>query len=136
MAFVNEVVSDADIDKYGLPFPKGGGLYWTRDSRRDIFLWGGLVGNPAHGDEIKGRFHLCIKGDTLDFVLRPGRGSLEFSDVPYVVNWDYIENVNPSDMCGLDRDFGLSVLREALTCYGRNGGSNRFTPVISVVFGF
>jgi len=42
MTFVNEVVSDEDIDRYGLPFEKGSGRYWTRDAERDFYLWGGM----------------------------------------------------------------------------------------------
>jgi hypothetical protein len=60
MAFVNEVVSDADIDKYGLPFKKGSGRYWTRDAEKDMYLWGGKGGNPSFGEEIQGRFRLYL----------------------------------------------------------------------------
>ncbi len=59
MAFVNEVVSDADIDKYGLPFKKGSGRYWTRDADRDMYLWGGKGGNPAFGEDIVG-YSICF----------------------------------------------------------------------------
>ncbi|MFM1800044.1 MAG: hypothetical protein RLZZ117_2322, partial [Cyanobacteriota bacterium] len=54
MAFTNEVVSDADIDRYDLPFQKGEGRWWTRDAERDYYLWGGLSGNPAYGTELEG----------------------------------------------------------------------------------
>lgn len=61
MAFRNEVVSDDDIDRYNLPFPKGGGRWWTRDAERDYYLWGGITGNPAYESQEYGVFSLYIQ---------------------------------------------------------------------------
>jgi hypothetical protein len=136
MAFVNEVVSDADIDKYGLPFKKGIGLYWTRDAERDVYLWGGLSGNPAHGEEINGEFYLYIDGQVLYFVIRPGAGSIKFSESPYHIVWDSVQFVRPSDYGGLEIGRVNRLLKDALLVYGRNGGSNQYTPCRRVTFGF
>jgi len=136
MAFVNEVVSDADIDKYGLPFKKGRGLYWTRDAERDMYLWGGLSGNPAHGEDINGEFYLHIDGQTLYFVIRPSGGSIKFSESPYRIVWDSIKYVKPLDYGGLNQERVIRLLKDALTVYGRNGGENLYTSCRNISFGF
>lgn len=136
MAFVNEIVSDADIDRYGLPFQKGAGRYWTRDKERDIYLWGGLIGNPARGEPIEGRFHLGISGSLVYLRLRPGYWSAKFSEVPYVVTWDSVESIQSDSPGLLVGNDVLLLLKEALVCYGRNGRDNKYTGEISVKFNF
>jgi hypothetical protein len=136
MAFVNEVVSDADIDKYGLPFKKGSGRYWTRDAERDMYLWGGKGGNPAFGEEIEGRFLLYLEHKLLRVVLRPGTGSIGFSESPYVIRWDSIVHIQPTDLHGVGNALVLEVLKEALLAYGQDGERNAFTPSRVVYFGF
>lgn len=136
MAFVNEVVSDSDIDKYGLPFEKGSGRYWTRDAARNMYLWGGKGGNPAFGEEIRGYFHLFLDHLLLQFILIPGEGSMSFSDSPFVVHWESVYSVNPSDLHGLQREYVYSVLRDALKVYGHDGGLNHYAPTRVIKFGF
>ena len=84
MAFVNEVVSDADIDAYGLPFEKGKGHWWTRDKERDLYLWGGRGGNPLWDEEIQGRFHLFISGTSLRLAISLG-GGLEIGMLSLII---------------------------------------------------
>jgi hypothetical protein len=136
MAFVNEVVSDADIDKYGLPFKKGSGRYWTRDAERDMYLWGGKGGNPAFGESIYGYFHLFLEGIDLSIKLLPGDGSPDFSNTPYVIEWSKIERINPSDAGVLTRSAIVHCLKEALIIYGEDGRENEFAPYRVVKFGF
>jgi hypothetical protein len=136
MAFVNEVVSDADIDKYGLPFEKGSGRYWTRDAERDMYLWGGKGGNPAFGDSIYGYFHLFIKGIDLSIRLEPGDGSHDFSDNPYIIKWSQIARINPPNAGGLARNDVIHHLKEALVVYGEDGRENKFAPFRVVSFDF
>lgn len=136
MAFVNEVVSDSDIDKYGLPFKKGSGRYWTRDVERDMYLWGGLSGNPAHGEDIEGRFYLYVGGMEIYIVVLPGTWSAKFSESPYVISWKSLEHVRPSDLGKIRKDRFLEILKEALTVYGRNGRENRYTPTRIIKFEF
>jgi hypothetical protein len=83
VAFVNEVVSDADIDAYGLPFEKGKGHWWTRDKERDLYLWGGRGGNPLWDEEILGRFNLYIAGFKLRLAISLGQWSRDWNDKPY-----------------------------------------------------
>lgn len=136
MPFINEVVSDADIDRYGLPFAKGSGRYWTRDAERDYYLWGGKGGNPAFGEDFEGRFHLSLNGFDLFVCLVPGEGSFRLSDVPFVVVWRSVKRISPSDLHGLDRVEVLRVLKEALSVYGRNGRAGAGPCEVSVVCQF
>ena len=136
MAFVNEIVSDADIDRYDLPFEKGAGRYWTRDKERDIYLWGGLVGNPAYGEPVEGRFHFGISHNTILLSLSPGCWSAKFSEIPYVVTWESVNYLQPRDPDFISRDKLLSLLREALVCFGRNGRKNNYTEDILVKINF
>jgi hypothetical protein len=136
MAFVNEVVSDADIDKYGLPFPKGGGRYWTRDAERDLYLWGGKGGNPAFGEEILGYFSLYIKGVTLRMELLPGHGSRSYSDSPFVIEWEALRSIDPWNLQGLSYGSVVQILKEALTVYGDDGRENKHARSRQVRFHF
>jgi hypothetical protein len=136
MPFVNEVVSDADIDRYGLPFEKGSGRYWTRDAERDFYLWGGKVGNPAFGVDFEGRFHLYVYGVDLLVCLEPGDGSFRLSDRPFVVRWSRLKAIGPSDCHGLEADRVLAILRESLKVYGRNGRSDMPASSLLVICDF
>ncbi|MCS5698254.1 hypothetical protein NZK32_04255, partial [Cyanobium sp. FGCU-52] len=124
MPFVNEVVSDEDIDRYGLPFEKGSGRYWTRDAERDFYLWGGKVGNPAFGIEFEGQFHLYAYGVDVLICLEPGAGSSRLSDRPFIVRWSRLKSISPSNCHGLGVNEALLIMKEALNVYGRNGRSD------------
>ena len=136
MPFVNEQVSDADIDAYGLPFEKGDDQWWTRDKERDFYLWGGRSGNPAWGEDIHGRFHFSMLGTKLQLGISLGHWSKNWHVKPYLVGWDQLLWIDPPDCGGLDRDQMIVVLKEALVAYGRNGFDNRNTPDRIVQFGF
>jgi hypothetical protein len=136
MSFVNEVVSDDDIDRYGLGFPKGGVRHWTRDRERDLYLWGGISGNPARDEEIEGRFHIYIAGTHLRISLRPGVWSKDWNVKPYVVAWDELLGIYPDDCGGLDRTEVIGLLKEALVAYGSDGRKNIGVPDRIVSFGF
>lgn len=136
MAFMNEVVSDADIDAYGLGLEKGKGHWWTRDKERDLYLWGGESGNPAFGEEIEGRFEIFLSGRLIRIAISLGQWSANWHVKPYVVDWDQLLWIEPSDCAGLDRDLVITVLKEALIAYGRDGRQNLNTPDRIVHFGF
>jgi hypothetical protein len=136
MTFINEVVSDEDIDRYGLPFKKGSGRYWTRDAERDYYLWGGLSGNPAYGDETQGRFHFYIDKRLYRIVISPGEGSLSYSESPFRVGWKSLLSVEPSDLRTLGKHNFLSALREALLAYGDDGEGSRHARNLIVSIGF
>jgi len=136
VAFVNEVVSDADIDAYGLPFEKGKGHWWTRDKERDLYLWGGRGGNPLWDEEILGRFNLYIAGFKLRLAISLGQWSRDWNAKPYRISWDQLLWIEPPDLGGLGREHVIAVLKEALIAYGRDGWENINTPDRVVTFGF
>ena len=136
MGFINEVVSDADIDRYGLPFRKGSGRWWTRDRERDLYLWGGLSGNPAFDEPILGIFQLHLAGETYEVVLRPGAGSMNYSETPYVIAWESVIEINPSPGSSENREEILSVLRQGLVVYGEDGMENKYAPIREIICSF
>lgn len=136
MAFVNEVVSDEDIVKYNLPFALSSKCYWTRDSARDLFLWGEISEDPARGYLPEGRFTLSVESRLLSFVLSRGDGSTSFRDDPYQIVWKAIIRVQPDDFAGLDSLAVISLLKEALRCYGYDGRGNVFATNRTVIFNF
>jgi hypothetical protein len=136
MPFVNEQVTDAEIDAYDLTLEKGKGHWWTRDQERDFYLWGGECGNPARGQELHGRFRLYIAGTKLELGISLGHWSKNWHVKPYLVGWDQLLWLDPSDCGGLDRGQVIGVLKEALVAYGRNGRKNLNTPERIVQFGF
>lgn len=136
MPFVNEVVSDDDIDRYGLPFAKGGGQWWTRDQQRDLYLWGGESGNPARDEEVVGKFRFFMDGVLLRITLSFGEWSKDWTVKPYVVAWDKILSIDPADCGGLSKEMVISLFKEALVAYGRDGWENHGVPDRVVTFNF
>ncbi|MCS5692781.1 hypothetical protein NZK33_12405 [Cyanobium sp. FGCU-6] len=136
MPFVNEVVSDADIDRYGLPFKKGSGRYWTRDAERDFYLWGGRVGNPAFGEPIQTCFRVFLAGESFVLYLEPGKGSHAFSEVPFRVVWKSVLSISPTCAPGKKCEELIGVLKEALLVYGEDGRENKLAKncVVSFLF--
>jgi hypothetical protein len=137
MPYVNEPVPDEAIDRFKLPFAKGGsGHYWTRDEERNIFLSGGMSGNPAFDEPFVGRFHFYVDGLYFLVFIQPGKGSMSFRESPFIVKWDHIVSVSPSDFRGMPRELFIDLLKEALVAYGRNGRENNYTPVREIKFEF
>ena len=136
MGFVNEVASDEDIEKYSLPFSPGTKCYWTRDVKRDFYLWGKISKDYAREYPAEGRFTLFLKDKHILFVLQPGDGSRSFKDKPFRIVWKAVLNVQPSNISGLDSSDVISVLKEALTCFGYDGRKNLFVPHRVVSFEF
>jgi len=136
MPFVNEVVSDDDIDRYNLPFAKGGGQWWTRDQERDLYLWGGESDNPARDEDIVGRFNFYIHGIHLKITLELGEWSKDWDAKPYVVAWNRLISVYPQDFGGLSKEMVIGLLKEALVSYGRDGWENRGVPERVITFKF
>jgi hypothetical protein len=136
VAFVNEIVSDADIDAYGLPFEKGKGHWWTRDKERDLYLWGGRGGNPLWDQEIRGRFYFFISGVTIQLVISLGMWSDDWHARPYIVEWGQVISMDPPRCAEFNQEQIIDLFKEALVAYGRDGRENRNTPDRVVRFGF
>jgi hypothetical protein len=136
MPFVNEIVSDEDIDKYELGFSKGRDRWWTRDAKRDYYLWGGSTDFDSFGEYFEGKFYLLVDGVRLQVSLLQGEWSQNWHAKPYVIVWDKINWIVPRDLGGIDRAYFVGILKEALLVYGRDGMENRMTPERVVTFGF
>jgi hypothetical protein len=136
MAFKNEVVTDEDIDRYNLPFSKGGGRWWTRDAERDYYLWGGLVGNPAYDDVQEGWFCLHAEGITYSITLMPGEWSQSLKELPFVITWEKILQMSPEIDSKRQRQIVVEILKMALTEYGYDGENNMWPKAVNVVFKF
>ncbi len=136
MAFKNEVVSDVDIDRYQLPFPKGEGRWWTRDAARDYYLWGGLSGNRAFDETSEGRFHFYVSGVLYWVKLQPGHGSKSLREDPFVVAWKSILRVDPVILDLESYARFVSLLKEALLAYGYEGEDDGWVRNVKVVFDF
>ena len=136
MGFVNEVVSDEDIERYGLPFKKGSGRYWTRDAERNYYLWGGLQGNRAIDEDVQWRFHFFDGQQKISFSLKRGKGSVKLSESPYIIHWVSIEELDIPDYSAQERELILDLLREALLAFGEGGKGNSRIQNLEVRFGF
>jgi hypothetical protein len=136
MPFVNEIVSDADIDAYGLEFKKGGEYWWTRDKERDLYLWGGCTDFASFGEFTEGRFFLLVDGVQLEISVLKGTWSQNWHVKPYIIVWDEIRWIRPSDFGGITKERVVEVLKEALVAYGRDGELNLNVPERIVSFGF
>jgi hypothetical protein len=136
MAFKNEVVSDEDIDRYNLPFPKGGGRWWTRDAERDYYLWGGLSGNPAFDDMQEGRFFLYVEGKTYSITIMPGNYSQSLKESPFIITWTKVLQITPETEGQSHRKYIIQILKEALIIYGYDGENNAWPKSKKIVFEF
>ena len=136
MSFVNETVSDADIDHYGLPFHKGRLRYWTHDRATQRYLWGGMAGNPAYDDIREGRFKLFTAGTLYSIVIKPGEGPTTYKVKPCRLEWKKITSIKPTPASADVRQQIIQELKEALLVYGIDGRENKYTPDREIIFGF
>ena len=136
MAFVNEVVSDEDIVKYNLPFKPGAGRYWTRDREQDCYLWGGIIENFARDYVPEGRFWFYLRGTCLDVSLNVKILSRGSRGKPSQIVWEEVSHIYPWNFVGVDEKEFLSVLKEALLVFGRDGERGQLMPDSIVTFQF
>lgn len=154
MAFVNEIVSEEDIQKYGLdeikkkfdPYgwkerPKFFTHAWTIDRERDIYFMqakmveeNGPSGRPEPTS--KYIFILNIQGREVQVLLKRIRCPKSFSDSPFIIGWSLLEI---TDLAALDLskvDSVIQTLKEALTTYGYEGAKHKPIPNTIVEFDF
>ena len=139
MAFVNEYISQEDIEKYNLielmnyyyeldysgPFnPKYRKLSWTIDKERNIWLLDAISRHlPDHREGWTGEvyFVLYYKGRKIEIVLEAIGGDKTLDPIPYV--WKVLR-IKEEDIKGFDKKDKqemFKVLQEALSEYGLNG---------------
>ena len=136
MAFVNEYISQEDIEKYDLielmnyyyeldysgPFnPKHRKLSWTVDKERNIWLLDAISRHlPDHREGWTGEvyFVLYYKGRKIEIVLEAIGGDKTLDPIPYV--WKVLR-IKEEDIKGFDKKDKqemFKVLQEALSEYG------------------
>ena len=132
MTFVNEYVSDEDIEKYDLNglwnryFPRrkgqpflGNRPGWTIDRERNIYLLAIEQGINEHGNRTT--FILWWDGVQLLAKLDLVEGSSgKFDEVPFVVVWALFSITRP-ESCKVAREDIIQALKEALATYGYFG---------------
>ncbi len=136
MAFVNEYISEVDVDKYEIKalFKK---LYigfhqpcWTVDHERDIHLIYVSNGREDHGDEYT--FSFYWKGHVLAVVLKV-RGGGEWRGAQWR-HYDLLRITLPDEI-KLEREHILEDLKEALVAFKSNGFFSNCTTH-TATFGF
>jgi hypothetical protein len=125
MTFKNEVVSDADIDRYELPFKKGDRRWWTRDAERDYYLWGGLNGNLAFESEQEGWFYLYVDRVIYGVKMIPGLFSESLQTDPYIITWKAVALIVPNPNSTWRKKRLTGILKEALSMYGLFGENDK-----------
>jgi hypothetical protein len=65
-----------------------------------------------------------------------GKWSKNWYEKPYAIVWDQLLWFDPISLGGLDRALVISILKEALVVYGRDGWENLNVPDRVVTFGF
>jgi hypothetical protein len=114
----------------GLFVPK-----WTIDRDRKIYLMGVGSSSQVHEEDPLTRFLLDWNGSQYFIDLVPGRGSMRFSEQPYVVSWNAIRALRPTDLHGRGQAEVVSMLKEALTVLGAAGADGQ-VPNAVVEFNF
>jgi hypothetical protein len=136
MAFKNEVASDADIDRYDLPYQKGDGRWWTRDAERDYYLRGGLYGNPAFGTDTEGNFYLYVDGELHLIIISLADDSEQRSGDTFFRKWQDIIHIVPQPIDAQHRSHLVEILRDALLVYGYDGQDDGWIKKVSVSTAF
>ncbi|WP_037585254.1 hypothetical protein [Stenoxybacter acetivorans] len=159
MAFVNEIISEEDIQKYGLdelmgdfyPFDldwgKGGKgrppffkHVWTIDRERDIYFMMvktikeiGLSDNPEPTN--KRIAVLNFQGWRVPLIVERTHCPHSFSDNPFLLAWDLLE-IDTSNVPEMSKESVITVLKDALTIYGYNSAKSKQSPHTVVEFSF
>lgn len=153
MAFVNELIHQEDIEKYGLvtlcaEYSKDDSKYvgvkdptrkidWTIDREREIWLINmASAVNPDFKfpsptqEEI---FILHYMGINIEIHLWMESISLDNKEVPFRAGWKYL-GMNPNSIDGADEKYLKALIREALQTYKQLGLRGRKTAVTEITF--
>ncbi|WP_037588120.1 hypothetical protein [Stenoxybacter acetivorans] len=159
MAFVNEIVSEEDIQKYGLdelmsdfnPFslywrknikerPSTFRHAWTIDRERNIYFMlvkrideTGPSGRPEPTN--KSIFILDFQGRRVCITVERAYCSPSFSDNPFQIVWDLLE-IDASAVPKMPKTEVIDILKEALLVYGYEGAKYQKVPNTVVKFNF
>jgi len=142
MAFINEYISDEDIEKYQIDALmnsyQGEGTFpdkyykhrWTIDKERGVwFIWVYDPKDPLEdyrrgtGESI---FILHMHGQNIEIVLRDvfDESSKKTTDNPFYVTWKLEKIIKPISLQNISDKEIIEILREALKIYGADGMDN------------
>jgi hypothetical protein len=135
MAFINEYISEEDIEKYDLKkliekykrytySPDLDNINWTIDKENDIWLVSfGREHDPEmdHGFTREHIFVLHYKGHIIEARLWLEKdSSFNLSTRPYLVNWKLL-SLTPNNLNEIDMKLIKNILCDALKIYGNHG---------------
>lgn len=165
MAFVNEIPSAEDIERYDLPYRRDLGepveerRNWTADRERDFYLTGpSMTGNQAFEDNVKMYFLLYLSDSKFKIVMED-RTSSRFADSPYYIHWPALLSIstlrsqenkrgelpkvaweNPDTPQPLLNNYSfnqfVTIFKEALATRGAGNSNKHIKAPIIVSFGF
>ena len=141
MAFINEYISEEDIEKYQINelmnSYQGEGQFpdefyphrWTIDKERESwFMWVDTPTDPLDYTRSTGEriFILHYKGENIEIVLRKdfNESSSKLTDNPFYVTWKLDRINKPETLKDVSDEEIIEVLREALNAYGADGMDN------------
>ncbi|HFS85193.1 MAG TPA: hypothetical protein ENK72_01080, partial [Epsilonproteobacteria bacterium] len=143
MAFVNEYVSQEDIEKYGLDElhrrcsrkadnykTARDGLHdrsqWMIDREKEIwFMRLGIRMVPGENPPIylgNDIYILHYKGENIEVVMKDNRkeGSTKLSDDPFRIRWDIL-SIASSSLNGVQTEEIIELIQQAMEVYGLEG---------------
>ena len=138
MAFINEYISEENIEKYQINklmnSYQGEGQFpdkyykhlWTIDKERESwFMWVDMPKDPLDYTRYTGEriFILNYKGDNIEIVLRKvfDESSVKNIENPYYITWKLDRIKKPEALKDVSDEEIIAVLREALKVYGTDG---------------
>nr|WP_320048347.1 hypothetical protein [uncultured Desulfuromonas sp.] len=143
MAFVNEYVSQKDVEKYGLEElhktcsrkadnyrAARDGLHdkrqWMIDREKEIwFMKLGIRMIPGENPPIylgNDIYILHYKGKDIEIIMEKNQkeGSTKFSDDPFKIRWDVLSIFSPS-MDGVQTEEIVELIQQAMNAFGFEG---------------
>lgn len=137
MAFVKELPSPEDRERYGTLLRLHEGRIWIADHERQIFLSGGQDGNPYYDDLIEAIFRMLYKGQLFRFCLYCRQWPLPVEGGRHVLSWDLLADLDPTpERVGFDSLDVLTDIKAALAVLGGDALFIGFSNDLIVRIGF
>lgn len=130
MAFVNEYVSEEDVEKYELKklkrsythsdwLPPGYRFTWTIDREREAFFMTVGGGREEAPNRLECTF--VVQGTDIGvWIDKADESSRSTKDNPFIMVWDLAELFIPQKL-NMAREDVIALLKEGLTVYGAGG---------------
>ena len=138
MAFVNEYISEENIEKYQINelmnsyqgegrFPKKYYKHlWTINKEKESwFMWVDMPHEPLDHTRFTGEriFILNYQGNNIEIVLKKDfeESSIKNIENPYYITWKLDRIIKPIDLEYVKNEEIIKVLKEVLSIYGTDG---------------